>query len=87
MTLILLDLRNNMATIKNFGAAQTSSPNWNLFLEASKSFELFSELNTPVDEYRLQYKEFFKGLVISKEKKSEELSSLDILGRFVEVVV
>lgn len=55
-TRVLLDLKNRMESVKNFGAVEVSNCKWRRFFEAAKTFEDDLVCRIDADELKLQYR-------------------------------
>ena len=81
----LLDLQSILVKFHTNGAVRVSDQGWRGFKAAATYFEPEILKRIPEAELRLQYREFNRRLEeLSKMKGSKNLSSLQILGKFLD---
>ena len=81
----LLDLRSMMTKVVESGCSKIATITYRSFKEAATFFEpdLISRIDA--DELRTQFRQFLSKLEdLSKEKRADQFSSIDILGKFLD---
>jgi hypothetical protein len=81
----LLNLQSILVKVSTNGSVRVSDQGWRGFKAAAQYFEPEILRRIPEDELRLQYREFNRRLEeFSKKKGSKTMSSIQILGKFLD---
>ena len=81
----ILDLQGIMNKVSMHGAPHVATTLWRGFKDSAIFFEQDVMVRIGADEMRLQYRDFIRRLEeLSKEKGAMELTSLDILAKFLD---